>query len=259
MKIKEKYLNLIENFIDFFKLQNLDNFLGVIFYGSCMQGIENDNSDVDLLVIFDESKFIEKKGSLLLEGKRIEYFFRSISSINDRIENDYNSCSDSILSILGYGKILFNKDNSLFELQNKVKEKYKYGIKKLSDMQVKYELHNIFLKINTLKDLYKENNPQFYPIYYSLLEKIRIFNQKRYGYSNISNSKVYKIYTDLRVAKLQHKKLPPIKFRKKYIDCLICTNKSKMILNLEKLFLLVSKNINIDYNNFQIDLEGRKY
>lgn len=255
---KDNNLEIIKKFYFNNKLDKCKEFVGFVFYGSRMQGIVNELSDLDLLAIFSNNINC-LKGVTVVDDVKISYYFRTIESLYERINADYNSNSDSILSILGYGEILFSNGNYIEDAKEYVLEKFKNGINKLSLDDCLYEAYNLKEKLLKLKILLDSNNPQFISFYYSLLNNIKDFYTKRFGYSNISNSKIYDVYTNNQLAILQHKSIPPIEFRNIYISCLKYDNRIEMYENIEKLFYLSVENLEINHNEYQLVLGRRKY
>ena len=50
----KKFEEIIDKFIHEMKYKENENFLGVYFYGSCLSGFNNSNSDIDLHIVFDD-------------------------------------------------------------------------------------------------------------------------------------------------------------------------------------------------------------
>ena len=64
--------------------------LGVLFYGSYKYGLNNKNSDIDLHIIYDDSNPEHLiRGNTFVNGIRIEYFEKTISEIQNNVEDGY--------------------------------------------------------------------------------------------------------------------------------------------------------------------------
>lgn len=48
--------------------------LGILFYGSYLYGLDNENSDIDLHIIYDDSNQKLIRGNTYIDDTRIEYF-----------------------------------------------------------------------------------------------------------------------------------------------------------------------------------------
>mgnify|MGYP003312737545 CR=1 FL=1 len=96
--IMDKYLNIINKFINKMNYKNNSRFLGVYFYGSCLTGFNGDDSDIDLHIIFDDSdsKHIFR-GVSYIDGVKIEYFEKCISDVYLSVKNDIKDrCASTI-------------------------------------------------------------------------------------------------------------------------------------------------------------------
>ena len=102
-----------------------EHVLGVLFYGSYLSGFNTKNSDIDLHVIFDNSDLEHLiRGNTYVDGTRIEYFEKTIDSIYDGIEEDYNCQNNAPLTIFGTSRIIYAKDDTLRKLQEYVIDKF---------------------------------------------------------------------------------------------------------------------------------------
>ena len=129
MTIDEKIMTFIKN------MGYMDNehVLGVLFYGSYLSGFNTKNSDIDLHVIFDNSDLEHLiRGNTYVDGTRIEYFEKTIDSIYDGIEEDYNCQNNAPLTIFGTSRIIYAKDDTLRKLQEYVIDKFSKPMPPLS-------------------------------------------------------------------------------------------------------------------------------
>ena len=76
-------MSVYETIQDFLKINNYlqdEHILGVLFYGSYKHGLNNQNSDIDLHIIYDDSNPEHLiRGNTFVNGIRIEYFEKTIS------------------------------------------------------------------------------------------------------------------------------------------------------------------------------------
>ena len=97
---------------------NNEHVLGVFFYGSYLTGLNTDNSDIDLHIIFDNEEPNHLiRGNKIIDGTKIEYFEKPIKDIYLEIENGYLNQNNASFAIIGKGTIVFEIDNKLSLIQ----------------------------------------------------------------------------------------------------------------------------------------------
>ena len=70
---------IIQEFIKKNKYLQDEHVLGILFYGSYKYGLNNQNSDIDLHIIYDDSNPKHLiRGNTFINGTRIEYFEKTI-------------------------------------------------------------------------------------------------------------------------------------------------------------------------------------
>ena len=82
---------------------NNEHVLGLLFYGSYLTGFNNENSDIDLHIVFDnEDPNHLIRGNKVLDGTRIEYFEKGfkIKSFFDIIEKPIIFTYENILKTI---------------------------------------------------------------------------------------------------------------------------------------------------------------
>ena len=105
-----KYLEIIEKFIDKMEYINNEHYLGIYFYGSSLTGFNNSNSDIDLHIIFDDSDLEHiYRGIHHIDGIKIEYFEKCISDLYLSLDNDIVERNGAWYSMLGTSKIIDDK------------------------------------------------------------------------------------------------------------------------------------------------------
>ena len=141
------------------------------------------------------------------------------------------------------------------ELQQYTLEKYKNGLPKLSNDDIIYGAKSIHKSIENLNKMNREQSP-YYQMFYSLtLDKIRDYYNRKNGFSNMSTSKVYKLYTDNVMQKVQHKFMPEEEFIDMYLKCM----EQRNIEDINNLFSYITRDIkDIDYKNIKIIIGGDK-
>ena len=120
----EKYQMAVSDFIAKMNYLGNNHVLGIIVYGSYTTGYNNKNSDIDMHIIKDDSDERLYRGVSNVDGFKIEYFEKPISDIYLSIENDFETNENAYLTIIGHGKILFDRTGDIGKLQRYILEKY---------------------------------------------------------------------------------------------------------------------------------------
>ena len=119
------YRDALNKFIDDMNYLKNDEVEGIIFYGSFHTGTYNEFSDIDLMILYDDDSDINQiKGFKTVNGLQVEYYERTVSKVYERANSDYMKCEDSLLSIVGYGEVIFDRNGKVKELRDYVLEKY---------------------------------------------------------------------------------------------------------------------------------------
>jgi len=235
--------------------ENLD-VEGIIFYGSSYTGYHNNNSDLDVYVIFNESVNEIIKGTVEINGKKIDYVERTLTNIYNILEKDFKSQENMLLSIIGYGKIIMDRTGSLKKLKKDVIECFSKPLPLLNIEQVKNKLIVVYEQIKKLKELSfePENDIFFQHLYHLTIDKIqRLYHQMR-GFPKLPTLKVYRVYDqNSNYFEAIKKTRPEKEFIDLYKESLsLIVSKNEKIKMLEKMFNYISKDIKIDYSNYRI-------
>lgn len=118
-----KQLDILEKETEKFK-EN-EKVKAVLLIGSVAYGMANDNSDLDLIVISNEDKFVSE----YVEGILVEKHFSKYSTLLKRLENN----PIDVYKYL-YSKIIFDDNGKLEILTAKAKEIYKHYITPQKEM-----------------------------------------------------------------------------------------------------------------------------
>lgn len=250
--------NIINDFLEKEGYLNDINVEGIVFYGSYQTKTNTNNSDIDLIIIYNNYSNKENiKAYKEFKGYNFEYFERTLKNIYDRVDNDYKNFEDTLYSAIGYGEILKDTNNNIEKLKDYILKKYENGLPKLNSEDKLYYLKSLKKAIEVLRCMNEEENVYF-KIYYSLtLEKIRQYYHKINGFSNISSSKVLKLYTNEKIKEAQHKILPDRKFIELYIECI----EKIEYRNILELFNYVIRDLSkeIDFNNIKLKLGNKNH
>ncbi len=191
-----KYLDIINMFIDNMNYKNNSHFLGVYFYGSCLTGFNNSSSDIDLHIIFDDSDLNHIfRGVSYIDGIKIEYFEKCISDVYLSVKNDIKECNWSWYSMIGKSYIICDKNDELKKLQEYTVSTYK-NISGLDEEDILEYVSIINNRMDKLKKCLDEDSFNFYSLFYITVEKVRRFYHSIHGFPKINTSKIYRVYKD---------------------------------------------------------------
>lgn len=259
---KEKIYEIINKFIDEMGYKDNEHVLGIYFYGSYQLGCANEDSDIDLHVIFDDlnPKHIVR-GNHFIDGMRIEYFEKPKKEMYLTINEDYQEQNNALLLIVGKSEIIMDKTGDLEELQEYATEKFINGLPCMDENDAKEYVSILNNRMIKVKNAMLNSEPYFYHLYHLTVEKIRKFYHNLIGSSKIQTSKVIRIYTDEEYSNLINKGImPDEKFRKMYID-LIADQSLDMYLKYTKLkefYDYARSTVDLDENsNYRINIRSR--
>lgn len=255
------YIEALNKFINDMNYLKNDKVEGIIFYGSYHTKTANEFSDIDLMILYDDDYDKNQiKGYKNVNGIQVEYFERTISKIYERADLDYIKCEDSLLSIIGYGEVIFDRNGKVADLVNYINEKYSNPLPCYTKNEAIYQIAGIYNAILALNELKKQNDPYFENYYFLTVEKIRDFYHKLNGFSNLSQTKVYKLYTNENLQKAQHKKVPEKEFRQLFLNAIEeCLTKDERIKRITELYKYATRKYDIDFNDLRIDLGEKRY
>ena len=178
---------------------NNEHVLGILFYGSYLTGFNNENSDIDLHIVFDnEDPNHLIRGNKVIDGTRIEYFEKPILDIYQTVNEDFLHQNNATLTIFGTSKIIYAKDNQLKQLQEYVVSKFATPLPPLSVDEAKEQVSIINNRMEKLKQYAEFDSPYFEHLYHLTIEKIRRFYHNIMGIPRIETSKGFRLYTDER-------------------------------------------------------------
>ncbi len=89
-----------------------DYVIGILLTGSHALGLQNENSDIDIRIIFDTTQKTTLKGI----KNKISYFAESIESVKKRMQQDFVRNMKFEARLFSIGKILYKKNDAIDEL-----------------------------------------------------------------------------------------------------------------------------------------------
>lgn len=252
---------VIDKFIDIMGYLNNDHVLGVFFYGSYLTGYNDDYSDIDLHVIFDNSDSGHLiRGNCYINGIRIEYFEKPINDVYMSVNNDFSNQSNVMLSIVGTSKIIFDRTGELDKLQKFTIEKFSKPLPPMEEDDAREYVSILNNRMDKINKAYLEDSPNFIHLYHLTLEKLRKFYHRLKGIPSINTSKVFRVYTDEGYRNsISDLSVPDDDFILMYLDavCDSSLDKSIMYSKLIKLFDYVKQDVNLNEKNYRIHIKSR--
>ena len=251
----KKFTKAINNFVDKMGYLNNKNIEGIIYYGSSQTGFANEFSDIDLHIIFNNKIKEEIRGSMLVDGVRVEYFEKSLSNMYKKALHEFKNQSNSMVSMVEYGTVIFDKNNRIKELQNYVHQLYSLPMPCMDEEKAKEQVAIINNFFDDLKNLIETNNIYANHVYHLTLERIKDLYYSYNGLSGVSRTKALRVMLNEDYRNAIKKDNPSDEFIELYVNCL---NEKLTIENkLNNLYILLkytTKNINLDKYNHRIIL-----
>lgn len=254
-------IDIILKFIDKMGYLKNEHVLGCFFYGSFLTGFNNNTSDIDLHIIFDNDDPRHLiRGNNYIDGIRIEYFEKPINDLYLSVDNDFNNQNNALLSIVGTSKIIFDKNGELSKLQQYTLNKFSKPLPPLDIEDAREYVSIINNRMEKLEKAANDNSPYFYHLYHLTIEKIRKFYHRLNGMPEVQTSKVFKVYTDEAYRKSFYKdNIPEDEFITMYLDaiCDTSTNIQSKLTKVKNLYDYSKRNVLLDENSYRILIKSR--
>lgn len=255
-KIRESF----DKFISLKKYYENEMLVGIVIYGSYATNTFNNDSDLDVMVIFNDEFDKKYKGYIKVSNLKIEYFEQSKKNILKRMKIDYEKCENTIYSIFNKCIVYYEKNNEITNLISKIRQyNENNSLPRLSIEDSIYKIISINNGIDHLSRIIEEIS--FYSYYFVLLNKIVNFFHLYNGISIVSDAKIYKMYNNNSICSALSKKTVDEGFKKLYIESLKITMPQYDFLNIQKLFEYVINytEIKINFNDVKIDITNKLY
>jgi len=259
MKLEQEQIyKILDKFIDIKKYKTRKDVLGIFFYGSSLYGKNTKDSDIDLHIITSGKD--DMRGNCVMNNIHVEYFERPYTKIIQQLKHERETNQTVILSMLGYGKIIFERKNKLTKLQQKIKKYYKYYTPKplISKTKAIFDAYKIFININRLEKLSLNNDSNFYFMYYNVLNNLKKLNEKIVGLStDISQYKLKRFYLANEQQDNTFKTIPSADFIELFLNCVELKNQKDMVYAIRMLFNYCTACLNFDFESDNILLERK--
>ena len=252
---------IIQEFIKKNKYLQDEHVLGILFYGSYKYGLNNQNSDIDLHIIYDDSNPKHLiRGNTFINGTRIEYFEKTIDEIYNEVEDGYANQDNATESIIGKSEIIYEKDNSMQDLQAHVLDKFKNGLPHLTENEAKEQVSIINNRMEKLKKYAEEDSYFFEHLYHLTIEKIRRFYHNLNGMPRIETYKGFKLYKDKKYQEMfsiHH--IPDREFLEMYFELIQSHGESKVVMfeKLRRFYDYSRRTVELDEHNYRIPIKSK--
>ena len=252
---------IIQEFTKKNKYLQDEHVLGILFYGSYKYGLNNQNSDIDLHIIYDDSNPNHLiRGNTFINGTRIEYFEKTIDEIYNEVEEEYANQDNATESIIGKSEIIYEKDNSMQYLQAHVLDKFKNGLPHLTENEAKEQVSIINNRMEKLKKYAEEDSYFFEHLYHLTIEKIRRFYHNLNGMPRIETYKGFKLYKDKKYQEMfsiHH--VPDREFLEMYFELIQSHGESKVVMfeKLRRFYDYSRRTVELDEHNYRIPIKSK--
>ena len=168
----EKFTDIINKFVNKMGYLKNANLEGIVWYGSSQTGFANSCSDIDLHIVFSDLTN-EVRGSDFIDNYRIEYFEKTLSSLYQKVDYEFNHQSNAMVSMFAYGTVLLDKRGNIKKLQEYIKRTYSAPMPCLNEEETKEQIaiiNNFFDDLNyyiETNDLYANH------VFHLTLERIK--------------------------------------------------------------------------------------
>lgn len=234
--------------------QNNPDLLGIIFYGSFINGNFHDKSDIDLHIIMTNESNVNFRGTQIVNGFKIEYFEKTIGELYETVDTQYETQNDAPVTMFLDGLVVLNKSNEIDVFRQYIANKFKNGLPKMDHDDIIDNLVLIESRLVAMKDFYEAKNfDAFYLLFYNTLERIRKVYTRMMQKSYIPDHKIYILYTSKEYLTNYHKTIPEEEFVRMYLETLdIGLSIEERLDKILELYEYSFRNIRHNSNDYRI-------
>lgn len=230
----EKWKLALKEFLK--KYEEDDDVVGAILCGSYVTGNQNEYSDIDVQLVLKDTCDYSVHGVTESNSYLIEYFINPAYKIKEYMELNYKKNRQMTQNTFAYGKIIYDLDGSVKQLQDLALEYIDKPFKNIASSKLDSNNYHLWDLLDELKVSLKEERLDFNKIYYMLLNDIHDVYAEYLGIQKLPKTKIYKILTDEDYRKKYHVfKLPEDEFINLYLKCYNLDKPDRMYKNIEKL------------------------
>ena len=254
----EKWKLALKEFLK--KYEDDDEVVGAILYGDYLFDDYNDDSIIKIQFVIKDSCTYNKTGFTESNSFIINYSFDTKSNLYNKLKKDYFNNKDTTSKILSYGKIIYDLDDSIKELQQKALEYIDRSLNNISNEKKDLNNYQIWVISKELKKALNENSLTFSIVYYKLLEKIYDCYCENFCLIKIPIFNVYKAFKSEKYRKENYIfNLPDEEFIKLFLNCYKDNSYDVMYKNISKLTDYYYKRIGgFNIRLFEIEKEDMK-
>lgn len=186
----EEILKKVNIFIEEkgYKLQK--DVVGILLYGSAATGLFQKDSDIDLMIV--KMACASAKGAYTIDTTTIEYFERSLSSLEEELEESIDFNSGFLLSAMKNGILLYDPYHFLEDFKRNVLEFFRFHKPKrkiTSDHLISASIH-----FHDFHTACQNCSPIKTAVYYKAIQSVRYLYHLQNGFFNIPAVKVPLLY-----------------------------------------------------------------
>ena len=230
----EKWKLALKEFLK--KYEEDDDVIGALLCGSYASGNQTEDSDIDVYLVLKNECNYRERGNVDSNSYLMEYFMNPVWKIKEDMKEEFNENKLGTINMFAYGKIIYDLDGSVKELQDLALEYIDRPFKNIISSKLDSNNYHLWDLLDELKVSLKEERLDFNKIYYILLNDIYDVYAQYLGIQKLPKTKIYKILTDEEYRKKYHVfKLPEKEFIKLYLKCYDLDKIDKMYKNIEEL------------------------
>lgn len=213
-----------------------DNVIGAILCGSYANKLDNEYSDIDVILVLKDTLNYTEKGISYVQSFMIEYFKLPVRIIKRYFKENYDNRKLTMINMFAYGKIIYDLEGKVKELQDIALDYIDKPLDVPSNYEVTLNNYHIWDNLDELKCLLNEDSINFNMVYYNLLWKVYEAYSSYLSIPILPKTKLYKILTDNDYRKKYHAfKLPEEEFIRRYLRCYNEVRKDEMYKNISNL------------------------
>lgn len=230
----EKWKLALKEFLK--QYEDDDDVIGAVLCGSYATGNYNEYSDIDVLLVMKNNVNYTERGNVDSNSYLIEYFMNPVCKYKEYMKENYNKNRLTMANMLAFGKIIYDLDGSVKELQDLALEYIDKPLNNIKSETLDMNNYHLWDYMDELKVSLNEKRNDFRIIYYKLLFEIYNIYAEYLSIPKLPQTKIYKILTEEEFRKKYHVfKLPEEEFIKLYLRCFDDTKEDVMYKNISNL------------------------
>ena len=161
---------IIKQFLD--EWRNKDEYLGCLLSGSWATNTVTSHSDIDLLIILEDSFDHKERGNKIVDGTILEYIAYPKNYWQKLFDEEVKKNQRLWLRMWRIGKIVEDKKDTIEKLKNEAIKAFDSLIIKLNGSDLEMAKYLLWDGLENLKDLKEKNQISFKPTYFLQLSKV---------------------------------------------------------------------------------------